>query len=106
MAFVERIIDGQVHYIDENYDQIMEQKQRYEEENPPHLLNISNEQLSIIMENDRRRETNKKNLQYLAETDWYLVRKNETGKEIPEEVLTKRQEARDAILPELEVPAE
>jgi hypothetical protein len=105
MAFIEKIIDGQVHYIDENYNQIMEQKQRYEEENPPNLLNISDEQLSIIMENDRRRETNKNNLQYLAETDWYLTRKNETGKEIPEEILTKRQEARNAILPELEVPS-
>lgn len=34
---------------------------------------------------------------YLAETDWYVVRKFETGKAIPQEVLVKRAEAREAI---------
>lgn len=40
---------------------------------------------------------NESNLAYLAETDWYVVRKSETGKAIPEEILTKRQAARAAI---------
>jgi hypothetical protein len=31
---------------------------------------------------------------YLAETDWYVSRKVETGVEIPSEVLTKRAQAR------------
>ncbi len=35
---------------------------------------------------------------YLAETDWYVVRKFETGKAIPQEVLVKRAEARVAIV--------
>ena len=32
--------------------------------------------------------------QYLANTDWYISRYTETGTEIPEEVLTKRAQAR------------
>lgn len=36
-------------------------------------------------------------LRYLADTDWYVVRLTETGVAIPEEVITKRAEAR-AIL--------
>lgn len=31
---------------------------------------------------------------YLKETDWYVSRYSETGTEIPEEVLTKRAQAR------------
>lgn len=31
---------------------------------------------------------------YLTETDWYVTRKTETGKDIPEEVLKKREQAR------------
>jgi hypothetical protein len=34
---------------------------------------------------------------YLANTDWYVIRKNETGKEIPDDVLVKRADAREAI---------
>ena len=40
---------------------------------------------------------NATNLEYLAETDWYVTRKYETGKAIPQEVLIKRQEPREAI---------
>lgn len=36
-------------------------------------------------------------LRYLADTDWYVVRLTETDVAIPEEVITKRAEAR-AIL--------
>lgn len=35
---------------------------------------------------------------YLAATDWYVTRKFETGKEIPEDILIKRQEAREGTL--------
>jgi len=34
---------------------------------------------------------------YLASTDWYTTRLAETGKAIPEEILTARQAARDRI---------
>lgn len=104
MAFIEKIIDGQVHYINENYDQIMEEKRQIESENPPHVLDISPEQLEVILENDKRRSSNEENRRYLSDTDWYVVRLQETGKEIPEEILQKRQEARDSILPLLNLP--
>ena len=35
---------------------------------------------------------------YLASTDWYVVRKAETGTEIPADILAKRQTARDAVV--------
>jgi len=34
---------------------------------------------------------------YLTSTDWYATRLAETGKAIPEEILTARQAARDRI---------
>ena len=34
---------------------------------------------------------------YLTSTDWYATRMAETGKAIPEDVITKRQAARDRI---------
>lgn len=34
---------------------------------------------------------------YLNSTDWYLARKIELGKDVPKEVLAKRQEARDLL---------
>jgi hypothetical protein len=37
-------------------------------------------------------------LAYLDLTDWYVVRFSETGVAIPDEIKTKRQEARDAIV--------
>ena len=39
-------------------------------------------------------------LAYLASTDWYVIRKQETGAEIPVDILAKRQEARDSIVKE------
>lgn len=36
----------------------------------------------------------KEALAYLNSTDWYVARKQETGKEIPQDVLDKRAEAR------------
>jgi hypothetical protein len=103
MAFIEKIIDGQVHYINENYDKIMEEKKKRELENPPHILDISPEEFGIIVENDKRRASNEENKKYLSDTDWYVTRLQETGKAIPEEVLQKRQEARDSILPILDL---
>jgi hypothetical protein len=34
---------------------------------------------------------------YLSQTDWYAVRKADNGEEIPEEIRTARQDARDEI---------
>jgi len=38
--------------------------------------------------------------EYLASTDWYVVRKAETGVEIPEDVDTNRLEARKTLNPD------
>lgn len=35
--------------------------------------------------------------QYLRDTDWYVVRYQETGVKIPEHVLSERQAARDRV---------
>ena len=35
--------------------------------------------------------------QYLRDTDWYAIRKADNGEEMPEEIQTARQEARDEI---------
>ena len=35
--------------------------------------------------------------EYLSSTDWYVTRQAETGNAIPEDILNKRQEAREAI---------
>jgi hypothetical protein len=34
---------------------------------------------------------------YLSSTDWYAVRKTETGKAVPEDIALARQQARDRI---------
>lgn len=34
---------------------------------------------------------------YLASTDWYIIRQQETGKAVPVEILAERQQARDSI---------
>ena len=36
--------------------------------------------------------------QYLLSTDWYVIRLQETGEEIPQEILDLRQQARDSIV--------
>ena len=43
-------------------------------------------------------EDNLSNRAYLKETDWYVTRKAETGKSIPDDVLAKREAARAAIV--------
>jgi len=40
---------------------------------------------------------NKESREYLTSTDWYVIRQLETGIDIPEEILIKRQTAREAI---------
>ena len=35
---------------------------------------------------------------YLSSTDWYVIRLNEIGTPIPEEIIQKRKDARDSIV--------
>lgn len=39
-------------------------------------------------------EINQQSVNYLLETDWYVIRQLETGIEMPEEVRIKREQAR------------
>lgn len=41
--------------------------------------------------------TNIDSLCYLAQTDWYIIRRQETGEAVPVEVLDKRKAARQAV---------
>jgi hypothetical protein len=43
-------------------------------------------------------QSNHENQKILSETDWYVIRKQETGVDIPEDILEKRQLARDSIV--------
>lgn len=45
----------------------------------------------------KTKKDNKEAIEYLESTDWYIIRNHETGKEIPQEILTKRAEAREKI---------
>jgi hypothetical protein len=38
---------------------------------------------------------------YLTATDWYIIRNQETGEEIPVDILEKRQDARAAVIDNL-----
>ena len=50
---------------------------------------------------DKENQDRKRSIQeaqfYLHKTDWYAFRKADSGKEIPEEIKTKREEARQTI---------
>jgi len=46
------------------------------------------------VEDEERADKVIESKQYLASTDWYVIRKLETGKDIPAEVKLKREEAR------------
>ena len=43
-------------------------------------------------------DINAVNLAYLAQTDWFVIRMNETGVPVPDEVLSSRASARSAII--------
>lgn len=56
--------------------------------NTPEHADIPDPQIAI----------NAKARQYLADTDWYVVRFSETGEVIPDNIKLKRQEARDRVV--------
>lgn len=49
-------------------------------------------------EEQKQEQKNNEARAYLASTDWYVVRKQETGVDIPQTILDARQEARDSII--------
>lgn len=57
--------------------------------------NVVYEDITAKLEQDR---INAESLTYLASTDWYVIRKQETGAEIPQDVLEQRAAARARII--------
>ena len=86
--------DGQVTYVSEEFlDSVVEAGDTVEdmpvlERQEPTAEDIANN-LVASQNYDARK--------YLADTDWYVTRKAETGKAIPTDILTKREEARDKV---------
>jgi hypothetical protein len=52
---------------------------------------------SDLTESEVAKFRNKQARAYLAETDWYVIRKAETGVDVPQEVSEKRQSARLSV---------
>ena len=52
----------------------------------------------VTTDADFQSELNAQCLQFLESTDWYITRNTETSVEIPADILTKRQTAREAIV--------
>lgn len=48
-------------------------------------------------EEANRLKQNRESLKYLSDTDWYIIRFQETGVPIPQEVLDARAKAREAV---------
>ena len=87
--------DGVVSYVSEEFlDSVVQEGDTVEdyvaptEREEPTAEEIDNNQ--VYFENHKARK-------YLADTDWYVTRKAETGKAIPDDVLTKREEARAKV---------
>ena len=86
--------DGQVTYVEDSFlDSVVQEGDTVEdmpklERQEPTAEEIANNQINI--QNYQARK-------YLADTDWYVTRKAETGKAIPDDILTKRQEAREKM---------
>ena len=86
--------DGTVKYVEDAFlDSVVEETDTLQdmpvlERREPTAEEIANN--LVAGDNIRARK-------YLADTDWYVTRKAETGKDIPDDILTKRQEAREKV---------
>lgn len=69
---------------------------RTEQDSAPYV--VFTKKPDEMIEKARQSKVNQEALDYLKSTDWYVARFSETGKEIPEEIKQKRQEARDSIV--------
>ena len=90
--------DGNTVYTVPNYKELEAEALKISEEvakNNP--LGITTAMNDLDMANRKKEISNEQHLKYLKETDWYVVRKADTGVGIPTDVSTKRQAAREAI---------
>ena len=90
--------DGNTVYTVANYKELEAEALKISEEvakNNP--LGITTAMNNLDMENRAKEISNEQHLKYSKETDWYVVRKADTGVAIPTDVANKRQAAREAI---------
>ena len=90
--------DGNTVYTVANYKELETQALKNQEDlikNNP--LGITTAMMELDIANREKELSNEQHLTYLQETDWYVVRKADTGVAIPTDVANKRQAAREAI---------
>ena len=90
--------DGNTVYTVANYKELEAEALKISEEvakNNP--LGITTAMNDLDMANRAKENSNEQHLKYLKETDWYVVRKADTGVAIPTDVANKRQASREAI---------
>ncbi len=90
--------DGNTVYTVANYKELEAEALKIEEDlikNNP--LGITTAMMELDISNREKELSNEQHLTYLQETDWYVVRKADTGVAIPTDVSNKRQAAREAI---------
>jgi hypothetical protein len=88
--FTKQEIDGVIVHTNSNYNEIVEKAST--EISEEHILTdaeIAGVETDITNHNAR---------QYLSSTDWYITRQAETGVVVPTDILTKRAEARAAVV--------
>ncbi len=90
--------DGNTVYTVANYKELEAEALKIQEDlikNNP--LGITTAMNDLDMANRKKEISNEQHLKYLKETDWYVVRRADTGVAIPTHVSDRRQEAREAI---------
>jgi len=90
--------DGNTVYTVANYKELETEALKIQDDlikNNP--LGITTAMMELDISNREKELSNEQHLTYLQETDWYVVRKADTGVAIPTDVSTKRQAAREAI---------
>ena len=90
--------DGNTVYTVANYKEMEKEALKIQDDlikNNP--LGITTAMMELDIANREKELSNEQHLTYLQETDWYVVRKADTGVAIPTDVANKRQAAREAI---------
>lgn len=83
--------DGSIEYVASNFEELAAAGETAALNNPKIELTDAQIQESLVLQKIHEMQ------KYLADTDWYASRKAETGKEIPDDVVLMRQQARDYI---------
>ena len=89
---------GNVVHTVQNYEELESEALKIADEvkkNNP--VGITTAMVDADLLRQQKERSNDEHSKYLQSTDWYVVRKADTGKAIPSDIVTKRQAARDAI---------